>query len=151
MSISIRAASLGDLPLIAQMNAQLIEDEGSRNPMKLAQLEARARGWLDKDTWRIEIAERDARVIAYSVYQHRADEYEPARPVVYIRQFFVQRSERGRGIGRQFFALLAKRFPAQCRVVLEALASNPRAEQFWRRVGFESYAKVMVRAEPEDR
>jgi GNAT superfamily N-acetyltransferase len=151
MSISIRAASREDLPLIASMNAQLIEDEGSRNPMGLMELETRARGWLEDGSWRVEIAERDGGAIGYCVYQHRADEYDPALPAVYIRQFFVHRSERSRGVGKKIFAMLAIGFPPRCRVVLEALASNPRGERFWTHVGFKLYAKIMVREEPEDR
>ena len=32
MSLLIRPANEADLPLLAQMNKRLIEDEGSRNP-----------------------------------------------------------------------------------------------------------------------
>jgi hypothetical protein len=44
-----------------------------------------------------------------------------------------------------------KEFPPRCRLILEALASNPRGERFWTKVGFEPYAKILVRAVPEDR
>jgi GNAT superfamily N-acetyltransferase len=67
---------------------------------------------------------------------------------VFVRQFFVRRSVRGRGLGRAFFAALAARFPPRSRVVLEVASSNPRAERFWTTIGFEPYAKTLVRKEP---
>ena len=38
MPLLIHPANEADLPLLAQMNKRLIEDEGSRNPMSLDQL-----------------------------------------------------------------------------------------------------------------
>jgi hypothetical protein len=35
-----------DLPLLAEWNRQLIQDEGHRNPMTVAELQARMQGWL---------------------------------------------------------------------------------------------------------
>jgi hypothetical protein len=53
----IRKATDEDLKLISQMNKELIEDEGSRNPMTLAELEDRIIGWLSSD-WEIEWFEK---------------------------------------------------------------------------------------------
>jgi len=44
--VFLRDASAADTPLLAQLNRQLIEDEGAANPMSLAELEARMREWL---------------------------------------------------------------------------------------------------------
>ena len=38
MPLLIRPATKSDLPILAQMNRRLIEDEGSRNPMSIAEL-----------------------------------------------------------------------------------------------------------------
>ncbi len=35
-----------DIQLLAEMNLQLIQDEGHRNPMTQAELEQRIQGWL---------------------------------------------------------------------------------------------------------
>ena len=40
-------ATTADLPLLAKLNKQLIEDEGHRNPMTVAELETRMRNWLE--------------------------------------------------------------------------------------------------------
>lgn len=39
-------ATIDDLLIIAEMNKQLIRDEGHRNGMDIAQLETRMRQWL---------------------------------------------------------------------------------------------------------
>jgi GNAT superfamily N-acetyltransferase len=160
MQAAMRAATQADLPALAAMNQRLIQDEGSRNPMTLDQLEARLRDWLTSGDWRIDLIEFDSdelinasrstrrasRTIGYAVYQHRQDDYDPAQPVVYVRQFYIERDWRGQGWGRRAFALLAQeRFPTGCTIILEALASNPRGYRFWASLGFQDYCTTMKR------
>ena len=143
MSLLIRPANEADLPLRAQMNRRLIEDEGSRNPMSLDQLADRMRGWLLGD-WELKLFATDDRVVGYAVYQLRRDEYFPEQTIVYLRQFYIEREMRGQGLGTAAYrALAAEHFPPGCRVVIDALASNPRGYDFWRHVGFEPYCTTM--------
>src|SRR5437870_9469274 len=44
--MTYRHATLDDCPLLAELNCQLIRDEGHRNRMTLPELEQRMRGWL---------------------------------------------------------------------------------------------------------
>jgi hypothetical protein len=44
--MTFRLASVDDCRLLAEMNHQLIQDEGHRNKMTVAELERRMRGWL---------------------------------------------------------------------------------------------------------
>ncbi len=46
MDLTLRRATEDDLDDLAVMNKQLIEDEGSRNPMNREQLADRMKGWL---------------------------------------------------------------------------------------------------------
>ena len=143
MSLLIRPANEADLPLLAQMNRRLIEDEGSRNPMSLDQLADRMRGWLLGD-WELKLFATDDRVVGYAVYQLRRDEYFPEQTIVYLRQFYIEREMRGQGQGTAAFrALATEHFPPDSRVVIDALASNPRGYGFWRHVGFEPYCTTM--------
>lgn len=48
-ALSCRQAITEDVPLLARMNQQLIEDEASRNPMSLSELENRMSNWLESD------------------------------------------------------------------------------------------------------
>ena len=112
MPLLIRPADEADLPLLAQMNKRLIEDEGSRNPMSLDQLAERMRGWLLGD-WEVKLFATDAGVVGYAVYQARRDEYFPDQTIVYLRQFYIEREMRGQGLGTAAFRALGGRaFPA---------------------------------------
>ncbi len=143
MALVIRLATEADLPRLALMNRRLIEDEGSRNPMALDQLAERMRGWLLGD-WTVKLFLADEIVVGYAVYQHRRDEYFPDHTTVYLRQFYIEREQRDRGLGTEAVSLLRQgHFPAGSTVIIEALASNPRGYAFWRKVGFEPYCTTM--------
>jgi GNAT superfamily N-acetyltransferase len=143
MPLLIRPADEADLPLLTQMNKRLIEDEGSRNPMSIGQLTDRMKGWL-LGNWEVRLFATNAGVVGYAVYQARRDEYYPDQTIVYLRQFYIERELRGQGLGSAAFqALGTEHFPPGCRVVIDALTSNPRGYDFWRHVGFEPYCTTM--------
>ena len=48
MKITAHSATEADLPLLAEMNRRLIEDEGSENPMTVAELQQRMRAWCGR-------------------------------------------------------------------------------------------------------
>jgi GNAT superfamily N-acetyltransferase len=144
MHLQLRAAEEEDLPLLAAMNRRLIEDEGSRNPMSADALRRRMADWLRGD-WSIDLFVENDTIVGYAVYQLRPDEYNPAQTVVYLRQLYVEREARGRGIGRRMFEMLAQaRLPADCPVVIDVLASNPGGRRFWERLGFRPYCTTMT-------
>lgn len=143
---NLRPATTTDLPLIAHMNHELIRDEGHRNPMTVAQLEERARGFLASADWRIEIIEQAGHVAGFATWRWEEDLAEPSRQRIYLRQFFIAREARGGGLGRRAFALLmAERFPPDARILLEVLHSNPNGQAFWARMGFSPYAMYLER------
>ena len=133
-----RQATVADLPLLVRMNAQLIRDEGHRNAMTDAELQARMRNWL-ADEYSAVIFEHDATPAGYALY--RRDERD-----AYLRQFFVERDWRRQGIGRSAIKwLLENRWQNAPRVRLEVLTGNAEAIEFWRAVGFSAYAITMER------
>jgi hypothetical protein len=143
MTVYVRVAGEADLPLLARMNKCLIEDEGSRNPMSIAELQQRMSGWLRSD-WQADLFVEDETVVGYAVYQLRQDEYFPNSSMVYLRQMYIDRDKRSRTLGRLALKVLARtRFPADCIVVIEVLATNPRGAKFWSQVGFQSYCTTM--------
>ena len=142
-TLTIQEATKADLPLLARMNKRLIEDESSRNPMTLHALQERMQGWLQFG-WRIVLFAQEQAVIGYAAYQQRQDAYDPTRPLVFLRHFYIERAYRKQGIGSQAFSrLVDERFPAGCRVTLDVLASNPEGERFWKRLGFQPYASTL--------
>ncbi len=130
------------------MNKQLIEDEGHRNPMSIPELAQRMRGWLQSG-WKTDIfvqanALADDTIIGYALYQHRKDEFFPDQPVVYLRQFLIERKYRNQGLGRLALQELFKaRFPSRCTVVVDVLTANERGLSFWRQVGFQPYQMTL--------
>ena len=144
MSLSLRAATEADVAMLAEMNKQLIEDEGHRNPMTPAELAVRMHGWLQSG-WNADLFVLNQRcaddsVIGYALYQHRADEWVPERRVVYLRQFLIDRACRRKGFGRiALRELFATRFPAPCTVVVDVLTANAHGVEFWRAMSFKPY------------
>jgi GNAT superfamily N-acetyltransferase len=138
-SLTWRYSTAADLPVLAELNAQLIRDEGHRNRMTVAQLETRMAGWLGSSYLAVLFHEED-RLVAYALYRPH-DDLPESDAGVYLRQFFVARGERRRGIGRRAIELLMDRvWPRDGRVTLETLVDNHVAQAFWRAVGFRDYA-----------
>ena len=142
ISVEFRIAGKRDLRLLAELNRELIEDEGHANPMSVAELEKRMRGWLVRSYTAVLFLE-EADVVAYALY--RSDDAG-----VFLRQFFVCRRERREGRGRAAMQLLIGRiWPADTTVTLEALCSNKAAIAFWRALGFGDYALTLRRRTPD--
>jgi GNAT superfamily N-acetyltransferase len=146
--IEIREAGERDAPLLAGLNQRLIHDERSRNPMTLPELEQRMRGLL-AGGWAALVFERESAPAGYALFRVRADGYDPARPEVYLRQFFVLPEHRRQGVGRAAFErMAAARFPPGARIVLDVLETNPAGRAFWERLGFAPYATTLTRTSP---
>src|SRR2546423_1464875 len=131
--MTFRAATLDDCAKLAELNHQLIHDEGHRNPMTVPELEQRMRAWLSSE-YRAIIYEDGGEVVAYALFREQADE-------IYLRQLFVVRHRRSQGIGRRAVELLRSQiWPKHKRLTVEVLVANKRAVKFWRSVGYRDYA-----------
>lgn len=130
--VIFRRATLNDCALLAELNHQLIRDEGHRNPMTVPELEQRMRGWLASEYAAV-LFEDGGEVVAYVLYRE-----QPAE--IYLRQLFVVRNRRRRGIGRQVMETLrSKIWPANKRLTVDVLVHNIAAIAFWRAVGYKDY------------
>jgi ribosomal protein S18 acetylase RimI-like enzyme len=140
METLLHHATLDDAAELADMNRMLIEDEGSDNPMAREALEARMRGWLTSGVYQAVLLRRQGEVVGYVLYRQETNEYNVAQQIVYVRQFFVKRTYRRRGIGRAAFEqVVAQLFPPDAVIILEVLATNLQGRAFWERLGFEPY------------
>ena len=130
--MTFRPATTDDCSLLAELNHQLIRDEGHRNPMTVAELEQRMRGWLAGD-YRAVLYEDGGEVVAYALFREQPEE-------IYLRQLFVVRHRRSQGIGRcAVETLRAHVWPKTKRLTVEVLVANKRAVAFWRQVGYIDY------------
>ena len=149
-TIQYRRGTLDDIPLIARMNAQLNIEQESRNTMGLPELEARLLEWLSTDR-SVVLLLRDDEVIGYLLYKPTREEYYPYGPCIYVRQFFIERRMRRRGIGKIAFELIVKEyFEPGIAIILEVLESNPEAKAFWENLGFSIFYTTLRRETSPD-
>jgi predicted acetyltransferase len=119
--------------LLAQLNHQLIRDEGHRNRMTIPELEQRMQAWLATEFSGV-LFEHEGEVVAYALFREQPEE-------IYLRQLFVVRNRRRQAIGRQAMEILRTRFwPPHKRLTVEALAHNAAAIAFWRAMGYRDYS-----------
>ena len=129
-------ATADDCPLLAELNRQLIQDEGHRSRVRVAELERRMRDWLAGD-YRAVLFEERSEVVAYALFRELPDE-------VYLRQLFVVRHRRREGIGRRAVdTLRTEVWPKDKRLTVEVLVANERGVAFWRSVGYADYALTL--------
>jgi ribosomal protein S18 acetylase RimI-like enzyme len=131
--VKLRYASDEDVPLLAELNHQLIQDERAPNPMSVVELSDRMREWLQGD-YRAVIFEHSSTPVAYALLR-------PSNEGTYLRQFFVHRAHRRRGLGQRAIELLRERVvPAGEPLSLEVLVHNQEGIAFWRALGFREHA-----------
>ena len=135
-SMNFRFATLHDSHLLAELNHQLIRDEGHRNRMTVPELEERMHAWLSGE-YRAVLMEKPDAVIAYALFCEHEEE-------IYLRQLFVVREHRRCGIGRAVVELLRSQvWPKHKRLTVSVLVNNLGAVAFWRAVGYHDYCLTL--------
>src|SRR5437762_4803636 len=103
--VLLRQPTADDWPLLGEWNAALIRDEGHDNPMTVAELIERMRGWLEHE-YRARIFVCEGSDAGYALYRELPE-------FMHLRQFYVTAERRRRGIGRAALCALAEEFPAR--------------------------------------
>jgi predicted acetyltransferase len=104
--------------------------------MTLPQLQERMRGWLSGD-YRAVIFEDGGDIVAHALYREQPDE-------IYLRQLFVVRDRRRRGLGRRAIEILRSDiWPTNKRLTVDVLLRNTSAIAFWRAVGYKDYCLTL--------
>ena len=130
--MTFRPATVDDCAQLAELNHQLIRDEGHRNRMTVAELEERMRAWLEGE-YRAMLFEDGGKTVAYALFREQPEE-------VYLRQLFVVRNQRSQRIGRRAVEVLRSQvWPKTKRLTVDVLVTNTRGVAFWRQVGFTDY------------
>lgn len=131
-----RPATTYDAALLGGLNHELIQDEGRRNPMTVAELTERMLEWLGKE-YRAVIFERKSVPIAYALYKEDEER-------VHLRQFYVQRVERRCGVGAQCIQLLfSEVWSPDKRISVDVRSHNEAGIAFWRSLGFKDYSVTL--------
>ncbi len=131
--MKIETAKQDDLTILAMMYKQLRIDAKYRDTLSLAELQEKMNGFISDDGWVASLFYHEGQVIGYCLWQEKSD-------AVYIRQFWIMRSQRRQGYGRKYFIKLQEENWENKRLKLEVLYHNKRGESFWHAMGFAPYA-----------
>ena len=104
--------------------------------MTTAELKERMSSWLDGD-YKAIIFEIEKKPVAYALYIEKESE-------IYLRQLFVNRTQRRKGIGRKAVDILRNQiWPCTKRLTVEVLVNNAAAVSFWRAIGYRDYCLTL--------
>ena len=126
--MEIVKAELTDADVLAKLNKHLIEDEQHPNPMNIVQLTERMREWLATD-YICYVVKEKGHIIAHCLYRDDDEHY-------YMRQLYVDRAHRRKGIATQLLDWLYGNVWTDKKVRLDVLAHNEDAVSFYKRYGF---------------
>lgn len=134
--LKFRFATESGAPWLAKMNQELILDEGHRNKMTLPELEQRMLDFLQNEYDAV-IASLGQNDIGYALYKQDPE-------WLYLRQIFVIKPMRRKGIGRKFIEWLRNNPWKECkRIRTDVLVDNVAGIYFWKAVGFKEYCVTM--------
>jgi ribosomal protein S18 acetylase RimI-like enzyme len=134
--VNFRRATVDDCALLAELNHQLIRDEGHRNKMTVPELEQRMKGWLASEYAAVIFEDKDE-VVAYALYREEPEE-------LYLRQLFVARNRRRQGIGRAAMDILGTQlWTKNKRLTVSVLVQSSAAVAFWRAMGYQDYSLTL--------
>lgn len=129
--MKIQDAKDSDLTALAEMNHQLIIDEGHSNPMNISQLRARMQEWLASEYKAVMISS-GAIEVGYALWREEPE-------FIHIRQFFIVRQYRRKGLGQgAILELINTRWLGR-NIRLEVLTGNSVGQAFWHATGFKDY------------
>jgi len=135
-TISISIATESDIPRLAELNRQLMEDEVHPHMLDLDALRARMTRWVAGE-YRVLLFRRGEKVCGYGAW--RMEERG-----AYLRHFFICRDQRRKGLGRAIVAQLRRdHFPKDRPLQLEAAIWNTDAIAFWRAIGFKDFGLTL--------
>ncbi|MGH6893311.1 MAG: GNAT family N-acetyltransferase, partial [Dongiaceae bacterium] len=134
--LRIDRAESADIPLLAELNFQLMEDEAHPYPLQMPALLERMSRWIEGE-YHVLLIRRGDRIAGYAVW--RLEEHG-----AYLRHFFICRDQRREGLGRQAMALLRREaFPTDRPLLIEAAIWNKAAIDFWHAIGFKDFGLSM--------
>jgi GNAT superfamily N-acetyltransferase len=132
-----RVAMRADALMLARMNHDLIQDEGHRNKMTVDELERRMADWIASGEYQGVLFEQEGLARGYALFRRESE-------FVYLRQFFIQRDFRRKGLGRAAYKWLSINvWAGSPRIRLDVLIDNEPARAFWQSVGFKGYCLTM--------
>lgn len=132
--IRIKKCTLEDIPQLALLNKQLIEDEKSNNAMSIKELEERMHEFITTEYDAYFFIKQEA-VVGYALVKNKCNP-------LYLRQFLIRREYRKNHYGTQAFQSLMKYFNVNT-IDIEVLPWNETGIRFWESLGFRELSRYM--------
>lgn len=132
--MEIKNCTLEDVPKLAELNKQLIEDEKSNNTMSMKELEERMSLFLNTEYHAYFFLVGDA-VIGYALVKNSC-------APLYLRQFLIDRKYRKKHYGTEAFNSLVKYLNVKS-IDVEVLSWNETGKLFWESCGFSEISRYM--------
>lgn len=132
--MQIQECTIADVPMLAELNKQLIDDEKSDNPMSINELKNRMSEFLNTE-YSAYFFIVHSQVIGYALVKNTI---EP----IYLRQFLIDRKYREKHYGKQAFQMLMQHLGLK-RIDIEVLPWNQIGYSFWKNCGFKELSIAM--------
>lgn len=132
--MQIQECTIADVPMLAELNKQLIDDEKSDNPMSINELKNRMSEFLNTE-YSAYFFIVHSQVIGYALVKNTV---EP----IYLRQFLIDRKYREKHYGKQAFQMLMQHLGLK-RIDIEVLPWNQIGYSFWKNCGFKELSIAM--------
>jgi len=132
--IQIRKCTIEDIPKLAFLNKQLIDDEKSTNSMTVNKLEERMRGFLDTEYDAFFFVARED-IVGYALVKNTCIP-------LYLRQFLIDRKYRKMHYGTAAFHALLQYLDVKT-MDIEVLPWNEPGMRFWESLGFHELSRYM--------
>ncbi|QQO10365.1 GNAT family N-acetyltransferase [Breznakiella homolactica] len=125
--IHIQECSSEDIPILAMMNKQLIEDEKAENVMTISELEKRMREFL-RSNYKAYYFKENLNTIGYALCNISKDP-------IYLRQYFIKQEYRNKGYGKESFKNLLL-YLNKTEIEIDVYSWNENGIKFWESLGF---------------
>jgi len=120
--------SIKDIPELALMNQMLIEDEKAETSLDLTDLQERMTDFITSD-YKAFLFSIENKTIGYALCNFM-------KTPIYLRQFFICRSERRKGYGKKAFQALLDYINID-KIDIDVYVWNESGVAFWESLGFE--------------
>lgn len=139
--IRLARAGIDDQGILVEMYQRLMEDEGHKGEVPpISRLKTKMKEWLQSKEFEAALfLDVDDVPVGYALWEWFTDAFNPRERNVFLRQFYVERDHRRRGIGSRAFHALKKQYWTNANhIELEMYIWNKVGAAFWRHMGFES-------------
>ena len=140
--MTFRFANSSDLPVVAQMNRELLQGERLASDLSECEVLDRLAKWM-AEGHRIILFDLECQPVGYALFSFGE---RLGEQLVYLRHFFIRKEHRRKGYGRKAMEHLESEiWPRGVSVYVDTRAENRGALDFWKSLHFEVFSVTLAR------